>query len=110
MRKTLRFIAASVTVFLAALTIAAADSDGGAYRRTVAQIMADSPARVGPPKAPFSQPRFRSPRIRLASGSHRSGTAAPSREASAAPSGASAPQTLGINFRGATLADTNAFP
>jgi IPT/TIG domain/S-layer homology domain len=110
MLKTFRFTA-GVTVFIAAAAIAAADPGGSGYRRTVARIMAESSARIGPPRAPSSPPRLRAPRARLTAGGRaHAGPAALPRAASAAPSGPSAPQTLGVNFRGATLADTNAFP
>src|SRR5262245_15478617 len=110
MLKTFRFTGAGVTVLFAAAAIAAADSGGGPYRRTVAQIMDESSARIGPPRPPSSTPRLRSPRERLTGRERALAGDSRSRAVSAAPSSPSAPQTLGISFRGATLADTNAFP
>jgi len=110
MLNRLRITSIGVPVLVAATAIAAADSGGGGYRRTVGQIMADSAARIGPPRAPSSPPRLRAPRGRLAAETREvTGNVRP-RAASAAPPGPAAPQTLGVNFRGATLADTNAFP
>jgi hypothetical protein len=80
------------------------------FRRSVAELMSSPPlGEDGPRLAP---PRLAPSRRHLGGHPESPRTAsAPSASAGAAPAAApSAPQTLGANFQGATLADTNAFP
>jgi hypothetical protein len=98
---------AGKAVLLALLLFPAAARASGTdpYRRSIADIMA---ARASSAPA-LPRPRFRAPR-------HDLGLSPSSPPAASAPAGAaaaetpSAPQALGVNFLGATLADTDAFP
>ena len=77
------------------------------YRRSIADIMAD-PGRASSAPAPI-RPRLRAPRHDLGL-SPASPTTAAFLEDAAFAEAPSAPQALGVNFLGATLADTDAFP
>jgi hypothetical protein len=108
MPKTTRRVGLILVLGLAASAPAFA---GSPYQATVAEIM-ERQRLAPPPTGPqLQKPRLVAPRWNLPS--NPASPLAPTFPSSAAPVAApkaSAPQTLGVSFLGATLADTNAFP
>ena len=100
--------AARTALLLLLLVPAGARASGNdPFRRSVAEIMAS--ADRDRPVTPLPRRRFSAPRHHLGIAPD-SPRAASSPADAAAPASPSAPQALGVNFRGATLADTDAFP
>jgi hypothetical protein len=112
---SIKGLRAASTGFLAVLTLSVPSASAGEsspFQRTTSAIMA-SPAAESSTPAPRPAVRLAAPRRKLA-------IRPDSPRSSASPEGASAalrsvdapsqPQTPGVNFLGATLADSNAFP
>ncbi len=105
LRSLLRVLA--LALFVAAPGMRADETD--LFRRSVADIMAGA-GRTGP-GAGLGRPSLRARRQHLGGRPESPRAAAsPAGLGAPAPEAPAAPQTIGVNFRGATLADTDAFP
>ena len=107
LRRALRSLLWALALLVAAPGMRAAETDP--FRRTVADLMA-SAGRPGTGAGP-ARPSLRAPRHHLGERPESPRTAAsPAGLGAPAPEAPAAPQTIGVNFRGASLADTDAFP
>jgi hypothetical protein len=106
-KRTLALGLLATMVLLATATRASAAQIPSPFRQSVSEIMEHQRVADAAPGRAAAWPRLSAPRDGL-----RSNPASPAASASApvaAPS-PNPPQTLGVSFLGATLADTNSFP
>ena len=107
LRRALRSLLWALSLLVAASGMRAAETDP--FRRTVADVMA-SAGRPGTGAGP-ARPSLRASRHHLGGRPESPRSAAsPAGLGAPAPEAPAAPQTIGVNFRGAALADTDAFP